>query len=93
MIATQLAMAIAATATGVLLPKAVPGLLALRRPEGLWADFLQILPAGIVGALATVAALGPHTGTFRPEIAATGTLAVALTMIVKWVRRSTPPKP
>ena len=88
----HLAPVIAVTAFGVLLPKAAAGLLTIRRPEGAWADILQILPAGIVGALAAVAALGPHDGTFRPEVAGVGLFVAASTLAVRWIRVATQPK-
>jgi hypothetical protein len=86
----QLALVIAVTAGGVLLPKAVPALLTSGRPEGWWAAFLRVLPAATVGALAAVAALGPHSGgRFRPEAAVVAAVAVAAALVVRRVRGAT----
>jgi hypothetical protein len=85
-----LALVIAATAFGVLLPKALPALLTSGQAEGPWAAFIRVLPAATIGALAAVVALGPNSaGRFRPEAAVAAAVAVAAALVVRRVRGGT----
>jgi len=93
-VTVQLALVIGATAAGVLLPKVGPALLTTARAEGSWAAVLRVLPAGTVGALAAVAALGPHAaGRFRPEVAITAAVAAAATLALRRFRKRSDPVP
>jgi hypothetical protein len=92
-VTAHLALVIAVTAAGVLLPKVGPALLTPARSEGSWAAVLRVLPAATVGALAAVTALGPHAGgRFRPEVAIAAAAAAAGTLAVRRFRRAAGPK-
>ena len=83
----QLALVIGATVAGVLLPKVGPALFPTARAEGRWAAVLHVLPAATVGALAAVAALGPHAeGRFRPEVAMAAAVAAVATLALRRFR-------
>jgi hypothetical protein len=83
----QLVLVTAAIAAGVLLPKALPALLASGRTDGWWGAAVRLLPAGTVGGLAALAGLGPGTGArVRPEVAAASAAALAGALLLRSLR-------
>jgi hypothetical protein len=86
-VTVQLALVTAAIAAGVLLPKALPALLASGRTDGWWGVAVRLLPAATVGGLAALAGIGPGAGArVRPEVAAVWAAALAGALLLRWVR-------